>query len=64
MKQAELSQLIKTAIEQVAKNGRDAARVYHAIVALDRKVYEQAQYIAELVERLESTVADTDPCRL
>ena len=37
MKRSELNDQIQNAIRQVAVNGRDAARVYHAIVRLDEE---------------------------
>lgn len=60
MKSDELNQLVKVAIEQVARNGRDAARVYHAIVKLDRQVHEQSQKIAELEAQLYNVLHDMD----
>lgn len=37
MKDKELSQLIKISYEQVGLKGRDAARIYHAVVELDTR---------------------------
>ncbi len=40
MKRKELQNLISISYRQVALNGRDAARIYHAVVELDGQVLE------------------------
>jgi hypothetical protein len=38
MKASELTKLIKISYDQVGRMGRDAARIYHAVVELDGQV--------------------------
>ncbi len=38
MKTRELANLVKVAYDQVGRFGRDAARIYHAVVELDGQV--------------------------
>ncbi len=57
MKNQELNTLIKLSYDIVAKNGSDAARIYHAIVKLDERVRKWKARAYDL-----GWAPVTDPC--
>ena len=51
MKKSELDKLVKVSYDQVARWGRDAARIYHAVVALDQELLDLKSQLDDRLER-------------